>query len=295
MLRLSEEIFRVAPHRVPVLIQGESGTGKDLVARALHQLAHRSGQFIPINAAAIPESLADAELFGHQKGAFTGALYNRAGAFEQADRGTLFLDEVAELSPALQGRLLRVVEDGRVRPIGARQEKQVEVRIVSASWADLEERVSCGRFREDLLHRLATVVLRVPALRERRSDIPMLAKCLLARFETELGPRMLSPRFLARLVEYEWPGNVRQLSSVLYRAALRSGGALLEPQYLELSRVPARRTQSGLLNPREARELYERHDKNISAAARAARVPRSTFRGWLERSRSEQERPNGQN
>lgn len=291
MLRLAEEIWRIAPYRVPVLIQGESGTGKDLVARALHQLADRSGQFVPVNAAAIPESLADAELFGHQKGAFTGALYNRPGAFEQADRGTLFLDEVAELSPALQVRLLRVVEDGRVRPIGARQERQMQVRIVSATWADLEERVRSGRFREDLLHRLATVVLSVPPLRDRKSDIAMLAKCLLARFEGELGPRALSPRFLARLVEYDWPGNVRQLSSVLYRAALRSNGSLLEPQHLELGRVGTRRTPNALLKPSEARELYEQHGKNISAAARAARVPRSTFRGWLERWRAEHEHP----
>lgn len=295
MQRLSEEIFQVAPFRVPVLIQGESGTGKDLVARALHQLAERSGQFIAVNAAAIPESLADAELFGHQKGAFTGALYNRPGAFEQADRGTLFLDEVAELSPALQGRLLRVVEDGRVRPIGARQEKQVEVRIVSATWADLDQYASVGRFREDLLHRLATIVLRVPPLRERKSDIPMLCKCLLERFERELGQRSLSPRFLARLVEYEWPGNVRELSSVLYRAALRSGGSVLEPQHLELGRAASRRTPSAFLTPSDARDLYERHGKNISAAARAARVPRSTFRGWLERWRTAQERGSHQN
>jgi DNA-binding NtrC family response regulator len=240
-----------------------------------------------VNAAAIPESLADAELFGHQKGAFTGALQNRAGAFEQADRGTLFLDEVADLSLALQVRLLRVVEDGRVRPIGARQEKQLAVRVVSATWADLEARARTGRFREDLLHRLATVVLSVPPLRERKSDIPMLVRCLLTRFESELGPRSLSPSFLARLVEYDWPGNVRQLGSVLYRAALASRGALLEPQHLKLERTLAPRTRVSVVSPGEARELYERHGWNISAAARAARVPRSTFRGWLDRWRSE--------
>jgi transcriptional regulator of acetoin/glycerol metabolism len=180
MQRVAEEVRRHAQTRAPILIHGESGTGKDLVARAIHALGRPSGPYVPLNMGAVAESLADSELFGHRRGAFTGAVAHRQGAFEQAHRGTLFLDEVAELPASVQVRLLRVVEDGLVRPVGAQTSCSVDVRIVSASWASLPERIEAGRFRDDLYHRLATVTLRLPPLRERQSDIPALTQVLLS-------------------------------------------------------------------------------------------------------------------
>ena len=284
MRRVKQDILQVARCRAPVLVQGESGTGKDLVARALHQLGGFKGAYVPLNAAAFPDSLSDSELFGHSRGAFTGAVSARPGAFEQADGGTLFLDEVAELSPAVQVRLLRVVEDGRVRPLGGNKETRVRVRIVSASWADLPERVAQGRFRADLYHRLATITIQLPALRDRKSDIPALCEALLARFSDELGFKTVSPGAMARLIDHDWPGNVRELGGVLYRAALTATSASIMPHDLVLAESFKKRRRPHLLDPTEARQLYELHGKNKSAAARAARVPRSTFRGWLERS-----------
>jgi transcriptional regulator with GAF, ATPase, and Fis domain len=286
--RVAEEVLQAARCRAPVLIQGESGTGKDVVAQALHQLGGRKGSYVPMNAAAFPDSLADSELFGHQRGAFTGAVGNRTGAFEQADRGTLFLDEVAELSPAVQVRLLRVVEDGYVRPLGGKEQRRVNVRLLSASWADLNERVLQGRFRSDLYHRLTTLVITLPALRERKGDIPALCVALLARVQGELGPKVVTADALGRLAEYSWPGNVRELYGVLYRAGLRAPSECIGPEHLVLGSNQRRRTELVVLTPAEARQLYELHGRNTSAAARAACVPRSTFRGWLERDGSVQ-------
>jgi DNA-binding NtrC family response regulator len=284
MRRVAQEVHEVARCRAPVLIQGESGTGKDLVARALHLLSGRTGAYVPINAAAFPDSLADSELFGHCRGAFTGAVASRAGAFEQADAGTLFLDEVAELSPAVQVRLLRVVEDGNIRALGSTKEIGVQVRIVSASWADLQERACHGLFRGDLYHRLATITIQLPALRERKSDIPALCQALLKRFEAELGPKTLAPSAMVRLIDHNWPGNVRELGSVLYRAGLCAHSVEIESHHLRIGKPLAKsRAQVRELNSSEVCKLYEQHGRNTSAAARAARVPRSTFRGWLAR------------
>src|SRR6187551_1936871 len=166
MRRIAEDVHRHARTRAPILIQGESGTGKDLVARAIHLLGRPNGPYVPLNVGAIAEALADSELFGHRRGAFTGAVAHRHGAFELAHQGTLFLDEVAELSAGVQVRLLRVVEDGKLRPLGAHASTQVDVRIVSASWASLPERVEQCRFRADLYHRLSMVTLELPPLRE---------------------------------------------------------------------------------------------------------------------------------
>jgi transcriptional regulator with PAS, ATPase and Fis domain len=283
MRRVAGDVRRHAKMRVPVLIQGESGTGKDVIARALHTLSRRSGQYLPLNVGALPESLADAELFGHRRGAFTGAVSSRTGAFEQAHKGTLFLDEIADLSPAVQIKLLRVVEDGQVRPVGGSEPISVDVRIVSASWASLPDRVAEGRFRADLYHRLSTVVIRLPPLRERKSDLSALAIALLARLQNEVGPRQLSSSALARLVAYDWPGNVRELMSVLYRAAVASSEPEIAAHHLDFGIAPRGHDKSANLTPEAARQLLARCGNNVSAAARAARVARSTFRSWLER------------
>jgi transcriptional regulator of acetoin/glycerol metabolism len=285
MRRLAREVRRHARHRVALLLHGESGTGKDLVARAAHLLSGRPGQWVPVNVGAINESLADTELFGHRRGAFTGAVVTRAGAFEQADRGTLFLDEIAELAPALQVKLLRVVEDGVVRPIGAMQPIRVDVRIVAATWAELGERVAIGRFREDLFHRLARVVIELPPLRQRRSDIPALARALLGRMQSEIGPKRLTSAALARLVAHAWPGNVRELESVLYRAGAATDGGTITPQQIELSLPRVQRAPASPLRPHEVLDLFELHEGKITTAARAAGVARSTFRCWLEKAK----------
>jgi DNA-binding NtrC family response regulator len=285
MRQVARDIHRFARLSAPILIQGESGTGKDVVAQALHRGSGRSGSYLPLNVGAVTESLADAELFGHRRGAFTGAIATRAGAFELAHKGTLFLDEIAELSPALQVKLLRVVEDGSVRPLGG-DPMRVNVRLVSASWARLDSRVADGRFREDLYHRLSTVVIELPPLRERKSDIPALAAALLSRMEAEVGPKRLSTRALARLVECPWPGNVRQLGSVLYRAAVASEGPTIDAEHVEPPRRgTSPRPKRTALSPREAMAVLERSAGKVSVAARAAGVPRSTFRAWLAKAK----------
>lgn len=283
MRRIADEVRRHAKTRAPILIHGESGTGKDLVARAIHALGRPEGPYVPLNVGAIAESLADSELFGHRRGAFTGAVAHRLGAFEQAHLGTLFLDEVAELSAGVQVRLLRVVEDGSVRPLGAHTSTSVDVRVISASWAALPARVEEGRFRADLYHRLSTVTLELPALRERKSDIPALARVLLQRLDNEVGPKHLSQGALAVLVAHDWPGNVRELSSVLYRAAARAQGREILPQHLALAvpRPGLRRVRD--LRSFDAQALLDSHSGNVSAAARAACMPRSSFRALLVR------------
>jgi DNA-binding NtrC family response regulator len=293
MQRVRREIARHARTRAAVLLQGESGSGKDVVAQALHTLSGRSGAYVPLNAGAFPDSLADAELFGHRRGAYTGAVSGRAGAFELAHRGTLFLDEVGELSPAVQVKLLRVVEDGAVRPIGASDSLRVDVRLVAASWARLDERVREGSFRADLFHRLSTATIELPPLRRRKSDIPALSRVLLSRLKDDVGEKRLTGAALARLLEYGWPGNVRELSAVLYRSAVTAPGVEIDASHVALPeecRAALARTRPA---PERARELLDVHGGNVSAASRAAGVPRSTFRAWLARCEKDaQKRPN---
>jgi DNA-binding NtrC family response regulator len=280
MRRLFLEIRRCAAMRAPVLIQGESGSGKDVVARAIHELSGRTGAYVPLNVGALPESLADAELFGHRRGAFTGAVTSRAGAFEYAHCGTLFLDEIAELSPAVQVKLLRVVEDGQIRPVGGIDVASVDVRIVSASWAPLEECVASGRFREDLYHRISTFVIRVPPLRARKSDISALCRTFLSRLQSEVGDKELTSPAIARLVSYSWPGNVRELGAVLYRAAVSTSGIEIDASHVEGALDRRAKIRPRALSNPEAAALLERAG-SVSGAARAAGVPRSTFRSWL--------------
>lgn len=280
MRRLFADILRCAALRAPVLVQGESGSGKDVVARALHELSGRTGPYLPLNVGALPEGLADAELFGHRRGAFTGAVASRAGAFEHAHRGTLFLDEIAELAAAVQVKLLRVVEDGQVRPVGGLDTVGVDVRIVSATWAPLEDRVASGRFREDLYHRISTFVLRVPPLRSRKSDISALSLSFLRRLRDEVGEKVLTSSALSRLVAHSWPGNVRELGSALYRAAVRAPGRHIDAPHVDAALERSTRVRPRALSNPEAVALLEQAG-SVSAAARAAGVPRSTFRSWL--------------
>jgi two-component system response regulator PilR (NtrC family) len=227
-------VARVARARTTVLVTGESGTGKEVVARAIHQGAGAAQPFVAINCAAIPEGLIESELFGHEKGAFTGAVGAKAGLFEVAGTGTLFLDEVGELPPAVQVKLLRTLQERKIRHVGGSADIAVGARIVAATNRDLAEEVRAGRFREDLFYRLNVIQLRVPALRERPEDVPLFVSHFLRRFAEELGrpvPRV-DPAAERLLVEWHWPGNVRELANVLERAITLCTGDVIGPDAL---------------------------------------------------------------
>jgi DNA-binding NtrC family response regulator len=235
MIELYKEIARVAPTRSTILIVGESGAGKELVARSIHQHSTRSaGPFVAINCGALTETLLEAELFGHVRGAFTGAVSDRKGLWEQAAGGTLFLDEVGETSPAFQVKLLRALQEGEIRRVGASRAIQVDARILAATNRNLDQDVKAGKFREDLFYRLSVVTLRVPALRERRTDIPLLAERFLSTvLERENHPPLkLSEETVRTLVAYGWPGNVRELESAIEYAVLHARGNEVVPEDL---------------------------------------------------------------
>jgi len=222
MRRIYEEIQFLAPHHKPVLILGETGVGKDLIARALHEMSDRKGAFVPVNCAAIPAELIESELFGHTGGAFSGAKQARAGLFETADNGTIFLDEIGELPMAMQPKLLRVLQDGKVRQVGADRERAVLVRVVAATNRDLEGEISEGRFREDLYWRLEANQLALPPLRERLADLPLLVNHFVEKFNSENGVNLKVPHgAFDSLFKFDWPGNIRQLESVVEKAVLR--------------------------------------------------------------------------
>ncbi len=223
MRQLIDMVRQVAPSHATVLLQGESGTGKELVARAVHGYSTRSNKpFIALNCAALPEALLEAELFGHEKGSFTGATARRQGRFELADGGTLFLDELGEMSPQVQVKLLRVLQEGEFERVGGTQTLKVDTRIVAATNRDLEADVAAGRFREDLFYRLNVISIRLPPLRERREDIPLLAQHFLTLYSQKNGKRItgLSKEALAALVAWRWPGNVRELENAMERAVV---------------------------------------------------------------------------
>jgi len=234
MQRVFDMIAQVADTKTNVLVSGESGTGKELVARAIHEQSGRSGEpFVAVNCGAIPENLLESELFGHVKGAFTGAVQNKEGLFETADRGTLFLDEVGELSQPLQVKLLRAIQDKMIRRVGGTNDRRVDVRIISATNRRLEEEVAAGRFREDLYYRLNVIQIGLPPLRDRRDDIPLLVQRFLDRFSTELGKHVVevTPEAMGVLGEYSYPGNVRELENVMERAvALARGSSIGVPE-----------------------------------------------------------------
>jgi len=225
-----ETASMLAPSNAPVLIHGETGTGKELFARFIHRLSGRpSDLFVALNCAAIPENLVESILFGHKKGSFTGAVNDSIGKFDLADNGTLFLDELAELPAQVQAKLLRVLEDGLVEPIGGKKPHKVDVRVVAATNKDLRKAIKNGRFREDLFYRLAVGEIKLPPLRERRSDIPIIALHILDRINaTVRKPRQLTPEALARLQTHTWPGNVRDLENVIERSVRLSRQEILD-------------------------------------------------------------------
>jgi DNA-binding NtrC family response regulator len=296
MRELFDLIDRAARSASTVLVSGESGTGKELVARALHEASGRRGAFVPVNCAAIPAELIESELFGHTGSAFTGARQPRAGLFEAASGGTLFLDEVGELPLAVQPKLLRALQEGAVRRVGADRERGVDLRVVAATNRDLEEQVAKGRFREDLFWRLNVIHMRVPALRERPVDIPLLVDHFLTRACEAAGrpPLDVSPEPLAVLTAYAWPGNVRELENAIERAvALTRGSRLMLEDLPERVRTTGEaaatiaRAQERALTLRELEREYiletlRRTGGNKSRAAEALGLDRKTLYRKLE-------------
>ena len=289
MREVYDLIERVAPSTAKVLIQGRSGTGKELVARAIHVNSPRRDQpFVPVNCSAIPDQLLESELFGHVKGAFTGAIADRKGLFFEADGGTLFLDEIGDMGADLQAKLLRVLQDRKVRPVGGTKEVVVDIRLVAATNQDLQSRVAEGTFREDLFFRLNVIPINLPELRHRPEDIPLLVSHFLDRYADESGGRKrTSKEAMAALVRYSWPGNVRELENAVERACV-----LCRSQEIDLADLPdnVRSAQGGRLAravqdeaslaevERDYIELVlERHDGNQTRTAEILGIDRRTL------------------
>jgi two-component system NtrC family response regulator len=286
MLKVARTIERVANTGVSVMLLGASGTGKELLARGLHEASNRAGgAFVAINCAAIPENLLEAELFGYEKGAFTGAIKTTEGKIELAHGGTLFLDEVGDIPLPLQVKLLRFIQERVIERIGGRKPIAVDTRIVSATHQDLPQMIKAGSFREDLYYRLAEIVVRIPTLAERHGDSVLLAKHFLHRFAREMNPAVkgLSPGALAAIDEWPWPGNVRELENRMKRAVIMADGKLVSAEDLDLEA----RTEAALpVNLKSARELADRRairqalartENNISSAAKLLGVSRPTL------------------
>jgi Sigma-54 interaction domain/Inner membrane component of T3SS, cytoplasmic domain len=282
MRAVAAQVRRFARLSAPVLIVGETGTGKELVARALHSEGpRRTGPFIPLNVASLPKELVESELFGHERGAFTGAVQRREGAFQEAENGTLFLDEIGELPLEAQPKLLRALDGYEVRRVGGAKGAPSKARVVAATHVALAQGVEHRAFRRDLFHRLEVFVVRLPALRERRGDIVPIAKSILRNAESELGARMLASDAAACLSAQDWPGNVRELRNVLCRAA----DFAADHTYIRSNHVNAALTRpfssAAIVTPRVAQSLLKNHGNNMSAAARAAGLPRTSFRKLL--------------
>jgi len=264
LLDIFKTVGKVAVRNVPVLITGESGTGKELVARALHAASPRAdAAFVAVNAAAIPRELLESELFGHERGAFTGAISSRMGRFREASGGTLFLDEIGDMPVELQAKLLRVLQSGEVTPVGGRDPVHVDVRIVAATHRDLDALVRSGEFREDLLYRLRVVPIHIPALRERREDVRTLAQHFVERYGVELAGESvgLAEATIVRLEQHPWPGNVRELENAVKRALVLCSSSVLSPADFDFL---APRTEEGA-GDRDA-ELEARVREEVEAA-----------------------------
>jgi len=272
-----------------VLITGATGTGKELVARAIHQASNRDGLFVPLNCAAVPESMLESELFGYVRGAFTGAQRDHAGKFEHADGGTLFLDEITEMPVHLQPKLLRALQEKHIERLGSNETVDIDARIIAASNRDPREAIEAGRLREDLYYRLNVFHIALPPLCERREDIPLLARHFAGKFAASsgLGESDLSPAAQQRLLDYDWPGNVRELSNVIERAVILAQGGVVEPAHLpvELSTAaspvnPSPPLTDNLVLPRQVEALERRlilaaletSGGNMAAAARQLHI-----------------------
>ena len=296
LLEIFKTVGKVAPRNVPVLITGESGTGKELVAHAIHAASPRAdGPFIAINAAAIPRELLESELFGHERGAFTGAISARAGRFREASGGTLFLDEIGDMPVDLQAKLLRVLQSGEVMPVGGRDLERVDVRIVAATHRDLDERVRGGEFREDLLYRLRVVPMSIPPLRERSEDIRTLALHFNERYAPELaeGPVSLPEASIARLKRHDWPGNVRELENAIKRALVLSTNDVLAPEEFEFLAARAEKTISEpsleVLVMREVESLFDTGEEPSNVYHRVQeRIERPLLEAILDRTQGNQ-------
>jgi len=237
MLKIFDMIRRVAPTPASVLIYGESGTGKELVAQAIHDHSRVANEsFVPITCSAIPEDLMESELFGHVKGSFTGAIRDKPGLFNEADNGTAFLDEIGELSPIIQTKLLRVLQEREIKPVGGTRIKRISIRIIAATNKILEKEIAEGRFREDLFYRLAVVPLRVPPLRERKGDVPLLVEHFLRKYSKQLGKEIqeISSYALEVLMNYDFPGNVRELENIIERGVALESSNIILPESLTL-------------------------------------------------------------
>jgi two-component system nitrogen regulation response regulator NtrX len=296
MAELREGIARVAPSRATVLITGESGTGKELVARRVHHLSPRARHaFVRVNCAAIPEELIESELFGHEKGAFTGAVRRQVGKFVQADGGTIFLDEIGDMSVRTQAKVLRVLQDGELEPVGAGAVGRVDVRVIAATNKDLQEEVKTGRFREDLFFRLSVVVLRTPPLRSHPDDIPVLVEHFtrLACEEYNRRPKRWSTEAMRQLAAYPFPGNVRELKNIVERAVIMQ----LEDEIRRVDLLPGSTEppqDEGVFVASTLAEFQERaeraylvrrlqqHAWNVAATARAIQTPRSNLYKKIE-------------
>ena len=289
MVQVLDLVERVAPTDATVLIRGESGTGKELIAKALHHASQRAeGRFVAINCGALPEPLLESEIFGHVKGAFTGAGANKKGLFEEAHGGTLFLDEIGEMTPGLQVKLLRALQSGEVRPVGSTQFITVDARVVAATNRDLEPMIREGSFREDLFYRLNVIPIVLPPLRERREDIPLLAEHFLARFAQRQGRVLrLSAGATERLLRYAWPGNVRELENAMERLAILARDETIEPADLPahvgaglaLGAAPGLAAEQTLAEAERAHiiQILERYGWNHSRAAEALGIGRTTL------------------
>jgi DNA-binding NtrC family response regulator len=308
MRKLHAATERLANQDVSILIRGESGTGKELVARALHEHgARRSKRFVALNCGAIPDNLIDSELFGHAKGSFTGATSDRSGVFVEADGGTLFLDEIGDMPTAVQARLLRVLQEDEVRPVGSNTVRTVDVRVIAATHVDLAAAVESGKFRQDLYYRLNVVVLGVPSLRERLDDLPLLAAHFLRKHGGKQPPS-LSPEALEVMAAYAWPGNVRELENALMHAIALHHGDVIGPESLPVtitalrakpsasSEIPVVADSEELLPLTEAKrrasaayerqylmKVMQRAKGSVSEAARLAGLDRTNFRRLLQR------------
>ena len=289
MAQVLDLVGRVAPTDATVLIRGESGTGKEIIAKALHHASQRAeGRFVAINCGALPEPLLESEIFGHVKGAFTGAGSNKKGLFEEAHGGTLFLDEIGEMTPGLQVKLLRALQSGEVRPVGSTQVITVDARVVAATNRDLEPMIRQGMFREDLFYRLSVIPIVLPPLRERREDIPLLAEHFLARFARRQGRVLrLSAGATERLLRYGWPGNVRELENAMERLAILASHETIEPgdlpphvgAGLALGQAPGLAAEQTLAEAERAHiiQILERYGWNHSRAAEVLGIGRTTL------------------